>query len=345
MLKLGRWQAGWLLGISLATTIAAGTSACSGRTNPPAEDRGGAGTPKPSPSPAPADAKGSDAMTTPPSGGSAEARVTALAGKELGVNPWHLVKVPGVELFYLANPIVYRGVAVIEGSPDVLEGAAAFAAMRKRGVSDAWQLSALALHFLAKGGTPLRDAAEAKGQPAAVVAKVTAPRLTGKTLEFWALDGRAEQLLRYQVDVDAATIAMQPGAQLANAGADGIAQAQKALAGAADTMYAGAIDALVAACADPRAPAALNDVIRKHGHASAREWAAFQAARCHDGETPAALLFALEKDAAPMVRKHAADSLGKLGVAKARPALERAKADPDPNVSGAAGRALAKLPK
>jgi hypothetical protein len=271
-------------------------------------------------------------------------RLAAWAGPDLGVNPWHLVKVPGVELFYLANTVVYRGVAVIEGSRDPIEGAVALAQVRQRGVSDPWDLAALALHFLAKGGSPLRNASEAKDQPAGIAAKVAAPQLQGNVLEFWGRDQRGDSLLRHRVDLEAGTITSQSGAQLAAAGLDLVAEAQKLLAGTSVTRYPGAIDALVASCADPRAPAALNDVIRKHGNASAREWAAFQAAACHNDDTIAALVHALEKDSAASVRKNAADALGKLAASKARAALERAKRDPDVSVQGAADRALQKLP-
>jgi HEAT repeats len=226
---------------------------------------------------------------------------------------------------------------------DPLENAAAFAAVRKRGISDPWQLAALALHFLNKGGAPLRDANEATDQPAAIVAQVTAPRVQGKTLELWARDQRGDNVVRYQVDLEAATLSAQTGAQLAAVGQDVVAQALQLLAGSSDTMYPGAIDALVAACSQPRARTALHDVIRNHGNTSAREWAAFQAASCHDDETVAILIQALDKDRAAGVRKNAADALGKLAASKARTALERAQKDPDMSVRGAAERAIAKL--
>ena len=50
------------------------------------------------------------------------------------------------------------------------------------------------------------------------------------------------------------------------------------------------------------------------------------------------------KDTDAKVRKHAADALGKLGAKEARAALEKAQRDPDPDVAGAAGRAVKKLP-
>ncbi|HWN68696.1 MAG TPA: HEAT repeat domain-containing protein, partial [Haliangium sp.] len=146
------------------------------------------------------------------------------------------------------------------------------------------------------------------------------------------------------VDLTTQTMSSVAGGQLAAAGKDPIDLAKQQLAGPSDTLYPGAIDALVAACADPRAAAAINEVIRSHPNAGARGWAAFQAATCKDGQTVAALIHALEKDSAAGVRKNAADTLGKLAAREARAALERAQNDPDVSVRGAVGRALKKLP-
>ena len=280
-------------------------------------------------------------MTTP---STTIERLSAWAGPDFGVNPWHLVKVQGVEFYYLANTVQYRGVAVVPGQEEPLTGAGGFRAMRERGVSDPWELAALALHFLGKGGTPLRNAEEAKNQPADVMARFHAPRVQGNTLEFWGWDQRASSLVRFQVDLATQTMSSVAGGQLAAADKDPIDLAKQRLAGTSDTVFPGAIDMLVAACADPRAPAALNDVIRSHPNAGAREWAAFQAAKCKDGQTVAALIHALEKDTAAGVRKNAADTLGKLAAGEARAALERAQNDPDVSVRGAVGRALKKLP-
>lgn len=330
------------LAARLAALLVAALAACSSGGGARPQDE-----PRPAEPAAPAPTKGPDMSQTTPATASVEDRLAKWGGPDLGVNPYHLVQVPGVQLFYLANTVVYRGVAVLDGQADPLTGAAALAAVRQKGVSDAWQLGALALHFLVKGGAPLRDGKEATGLPPAIAAKVTAPRQTGDTLELWARDERGDSLLRYQFDLAAGTFTVQSGAQLAAAGADPVEQAQKALALPSDTMYPGAIDALVAACGDAKhaskARAALVEALRKHPSAAAREHAAFAAAGCKHDTIIAALIAALDGDSQPSVRKHAADSLGKLGASAAKAALERAAKDADPNVSGAAGRALKKV--
>jgi HEAT repeat protein len=128
------------------------------------------------------------------------------------------------------------------------------------------------------------------------------------------------------------------------AGEDPISRAQADLASGSASGHDTAINALVAACGDPRAAATINRTIVQHPQAKARAWAAFQAAKCHDAQTTASLITALDGDADATVRKNAADALGKLADGAARGALEKAAADPDPDVRGAAGRALAKLP-
>lgn len=328
--------------LAAVLTAALATASCSSGGGARPQDE-----PRPTEPPAPAPTKGPDMSQTPANASSVEDRLAKWAGPDLGVNPYHLVQVPGMQLFYLANTVVYRGVAVLDGAADPLTGAAALAAARGKGITDPWQLGALALHFLVKGGAPLRDGNEAQGQPPAIASKVTAPRLAGDTLELWARDERGDSLLRYQFDLAAGTFTVQSGAQLAAAGADPVEQAQKALAMPSDTMYPGAIDALVALCADPKhqpkARAALVEALRKHPSTAAREHAAFAAAGCKHETIITALIAALEGDKQASVRKHAADSLGKLGATAAKAALERAAKDADPNVSGAAGRALKKV--
>jgi len=284
--------------------------------------------------------KDASTMSTP----STADRLQAWVGPSYGINPWHDVKVPGVELYYAANTVEYRGIAVVTGAPDPLTGKDALRAMRDRGVSDPAQLASLALHFLGRGEKPILDPSTVAADLPGVRKLVRAPAIQGNVLEVWSLDGRGELLVRHRVDLGTLELSSQAGQALATAQRDPIDVALQQLAGPSTSLYNGAIDALVAACKDPRAAAALNDVIAKHKHPQARGWAAFQSPGCRDARTVAVLIAALEKDPDAGVRKHAADALGKLGAKEARAALEKAQRDPDPDVAGAAGRALKKLP-
>jgi hypothetical protein len=274
-------------------------------------------------------------------------RLQAWAGPGFGINPWHDVKVPDVELYYAANTVEFRGVAVVVGSKPPpfapLTGAEGFRACVAHGISDPAQLASLALLFFAAGGKPVVVGTAAKHDTPAVQRLVHAPAVDHGTLEFWGLDQRGELLIRHRLDLAALHLESQAGQALVTASRNPIDVAVEQLAGASSSLYMGAIDALVAACKDPRAATALDNVIARHRDSEARRWAAFQAHACHGANTVSVLIAALEKDADAPVRKAAADSLGKLAAKPARAALERAQHDPDPDVAGAAGRALKKL--
>jgi hypothetical protein len=271
-------------------------------------------------------------------------RLQAWAGPDLGVTPWHTVEVTGVELFHVANTLVHRGVAVVGAGADPRVGPDGFRAVQERGVTDATQLAHLAMLFFADARAPITELAAVASQPPEVRAMVRTPVIDGRTLELWAWDEYAEGVVRYRLDLDTLAIAQEHGAQLAAGKQDPVDVARARLGGASDMAYRGAIDMLVAACADPRAAVLLNEVIAGHHHAEARGWAAFQAATCNNADTVAALIKALETDKVATVRKHAADTLGKLGATAARKALDAAQSDPDADVAGAARRALKKLP-
>lgn len=251
--------------------------------------------------------------------------------------------VSGVELYYASNAVEYRGVAVVAGTPDPLTGAAGFRACRDHGVTNPTQLAGLALHFFGGGGKIVVDGATANQEKPEVQKLVHAPAIDKGVLEFWGLDKRGELLIRYRLDMAALRLDSQAGQALVTSQRNPIDVAVEHLAGPSSLMYQEAIDALVSACKDPRAAKALNDVTAKHKNNEARRWAAFQSASCHDANTVAVLIKALEKDPDAPVRKAAADSLGKLVAKEARRALEHAQKDPDPDVAGAAGRALKKL--
>ena len=325
---------------SAAAALAVALAACSGRGT------GGGkldGSGKPHDAAAAPTPPGKDASAMNPTSTTID-RLKAWVGPDLGVNPWHDVKVPGVELFYAANTIQFRGIAVVAGAPDPLTGKEALRAVRDRGVSDPAQLASLALLFLARGEHPILDPAKVTADLPAARKLVHPPRIQGNVLEAWSLDERGELLVRHRIDLATLERTSQAGQAIATAQRDPVDVALEQLAGPGPSFYDGAIDALVAACKDPRAAPALNDVIAKHKHPAARAWAAFQSPNCRDARTVAVLIAALEKDADAKVRKHAADALGKLAAKEARAALEKAQRDPDLDVAGAAGRALKKLP-
>ncbi|MDQ3364782.1 MAG: HEAT repeat domain-containing protein [Myxococcota bacterium] len=294
--------------------------------------------------------KDATAMTTPDSTagtttGTTLERLQAWAGADLGINPWHDVQVPGVELFYAANTVEYRGVVVVDGTADPLTGKEALRAVRSRGVTDAAALAKVALLLLARGEQPILDPGTATMDLPAVRKLVRAPAIEGTTLTMWSTDQRGSLLVRHRVDLTTLELTSQPGQALVTAQRDPIDVALEQLAGKSTSLYDGAIDALVAACQDPRAAKALADVVARHPNAQARGWAAFQSATCHDAGTVRVLIAALTKDPEATVRKHAAASLGKLGAKEARGALDQAaQQDADLDVKGAAGRALKQLP-
>jgi len=274
-------------------------------------------------------------------------RLQAWAGPDFGINPWHDVKVPEVELYYAANTVQYRGVAVVVGpsAPPFapLTGADGFRACVGHGISDPAQLASLALHFFAAGGKPVVDGTAAKQETPEVQRLVRAPVIDHGVLEFWGLDQRGELLVRYHLDLSTLHVESQAGRAIIASKRNPIDVAVEQLAGTSSLLYEGAIDMLVAACKDPRTAKILDDVIAKHKNAEARRLAAFQSATCHGPNTVAVLITALEKDPEAPVRKQAADALGKLAAKEAKAALERAQHDPDLDVAGAAGRALKKL--
>jgi len=274
-------------------------------------------------------------------------RLQAWAGPDLGINPWHDAKVAGVELYYAANTVEFRGVAVVVGPPAPpfapLVGADGFRACVAHGASDPAQLASLALLFFAAGGKPVVDGTAARQEAPEVQRLVRAPAIDHGILEFWGLDQRGELLVRNRLDLSSLHFESQAGQSIVAAKQNPIDVAIQQLAGTSSLMYEGAIDMLVAACKDPRAAKVLDDVIAKHKNAEARRLAAFQSATCHGPNTVAVLIAALENDPEAPVRKQAADALGKLAAKPARAALERAQHDPDADVAGAAGRALKKL--
>jgi hypothetical protein len=296
---------------------------------------------------APVAARKDPKMTTTPAPKTTIERVQAWAGPDLGVSPWYDVKVPDVELYYGGNTVEFRGIAVVVGASAPpfapLTGTDGFRACVSHGISDPAQLASLALLFFAHGGKPVVDGTTAKHERPEVQHLVHAPTVDHGVLEFWGLDQRAELLVRYQLDLSTLHFESQAGQAIIAAKRNPIDVAVEQLAGTSSLMYAGAIDMLVAACKDPRAAKVLDDVIAKHKNAEARAWAAFQSATCHGANTVTVLITALQKDPEAPVRKQAADALGKLVAKEARAALEHAQHDPDPDVAGAAGRALKKL--
>jgi HEAT repeat protein len=109
-------------------------------------------------------------------------------------------------------------------------------------------------------------------------------------------------------------------------------------------MHAPSAKTLAASCSDPAARKALFDALAAHKTEGARVAVANALAACGDVAIDP-LIRALEHDASIEVRSSAATSLGAIGNAKARPALEKAANDKEFGVQYAAKAALAKLKK
>lgn len=277
-------------------------------------------------------------------------RVQQAAGPGAEVVPWREAALPNIELFWLNTETASgkpngRGIAVVDGQLPWLEGSDAMAAVVAAGVSDAPTLARVAILVLLGRGKLLAQPEDhtAPLTPAQKAA-ITPPAKTGNVLELWYFAGRPGTL-KVRVDLTTWKTTTTPLDAVVQAGQDPIELARTWLQDPGDAVNKRGIDGLVAACADPRAPAALIDALKTHAKASTRAMAAAALARCKHASGVAALAEVLAKDGDVGVRKAAVEALGMLADPAARPALEKAaKGDPDADVRGYAAWALGKLP-
>ena len=249
------------------------------------------------------------------------------------------LKVPGVELFALTatgpgaddDAVELVGVAggkIVEGR-DLVQ--AAIAARPEPRI-----LAHVALWALGDDSDVL-DAAASRAQKAA---KVRPPAIAKGALVFWVWTRDVPRLIgKARLDLATGVLAIEPP-KLPRAQV--ISNAMTTLGGTNSSRHAVALKALGAVCAEPRARHALLGALASHPRIKTRVAAADEARWCG---APAvdALVTAMEQDKAAQVRAQAAGSLGRIGDARARPALAKAARGDDANLAWAAGNALKKI--
>jgi hypothetical protein len=121
--------------------------------------------------------------------------------------------------FTMGNRARTTGVALVIGSPPPLTGKAAFAAARAHGAADPLLLSRLALLLLTTkpGAEVLTGPAPANADidiPARERNLAKAPHVAGDTLEFWTVDYRAGQVVRWRVKLGSGEIKQKIGNEI-----------------------------------------------------------------------------------------------------------------------------------
>jgi hypothetical protein len=172
-------------------------------------------------------------------------------------------------------------------------------------------------------------------------ARVGPPAVTGRTLGFWVLTTDARPQIEHgELDLSNGLLELQPLPEPAKLAID---RAILTLSSPAASRHAAAIKTLAVACADSRARQALLGALAGHPRVKARAAAADEAHRCGPAAVDA-LVTAMERERSALVRRQAAAALGRIGDARARPALARASRGEDANLAWTAGNALKKLP-
>lgn len=292
-------------------------------------------------------------------------QVKSWAGTDAAVMPVEDIQVPGMRFFWIgqsgpSGPERGKGVAVIDGADRWLEGKDAMRAALDRKVTDPALLARLSLLLLEDGGTPITDLGDTQALPATAVedarqAGVTPPQMRGsgqnQVLEYWSYFRRLSRpsMMRSRLDLSALQVTRSSLAEIQAQGADLVVQAEAWLGSPDINTRRKGVEQLAANCADARAAQALARVVTGHAQADTRALAAQMSKGCrgagastsHVGE---ALVKALGNDASAEVRQWAASSLGELGDASARAALEKAQAsDADEGVRLMAQMAARKL--
>jgi hypothetical protein len=172
-------------------------------------------------------------------------------------------------------------------------------------------------------------------------ARVGPPAVTGQTLGFWVLTTDSPPQVEHgQLDLTNGLLDLQPLPLPPKVAID---RAMITLGSTAVSRHAAAIRTLAAACADGRARQALLGALASHPRIKARATIADEAHRCGPAAVDA-LVTAMERDRSALVRGQAAAALGRIGDARARPALAKAARGEDANLAWTAGNALKKIP-
>ena len=239
-----------------------------------------------------------------------------------------------------------RGLGVVSrDDATFLRGNDGMKAVIDTGTQDALVLARAAMNLLEKGGEPITDIERLEADYArreARDAKVTPPAIAGTKLVYWSYYRPLSRPGLLRSTVDLATLEVKRSTPADDE--DPVDRALRNLATDNDSLRRNAIEALVKACADPRAPKALAETLRSHAKPDARALAAENLAKCHDADAVPALIAALEKDTHSDVRSWCISALVEIGDPRARAALERAASnDPDEGIRKMAERWLKKL--
>lgn len=254
------------------------------------------------------------------------------------------LKVPGLELFVVSEA---RPAAEDEGLPGTLVGVAGgtggkildgreLVKAAIDGKPDARTLARVALRVAGDDG----DVLERPERPEHRKARVGPPAVARGALTFWVWTTDVPRMLEHgALDLASGALKLEP-APLPHAVA--ISNAMTTLGSVAVSRHVHAIRTLAESCSDPRARQALLAALASHPRARTRAAIAGEAHRCGAAAVDA-LISAMERDRSAVVRSEAARALGRIGDARARPALAKAVRGEDANLAWAAGNALRKL--
>lgn len=147
------------------------------------------------------------------------------------------------------------------------------------------------------------------------------------------------------LDHEVSNVATESGAMSSLHGeSDLVIHAEELLAQDNPSLQRAAIHLLVEQCkGDARAPKVLARIAREHARPQTRGEAVQAMSRCRDADSVQAAISVLQGDGDAGVRLRAASTLGTMGDASARPALEAAIKDSHESVRATAMRALKKL--
>lgn len=288
--------------------------------------------------------RGSQAEAPPPPPASALEQVQRWAPADTRAAPAEIAA-PGVELFVVtdsravpeADALPARLVGVTGGAGGkILEGRELVRAVIA-GKPDRKALARIALWAA-------QDDGEVLGAPnsrAQKQARVGPPAVVRNALVFWVWTTDVPRAVeKATLDLATGALALDP---LPVPRAVAISNAMTTLAGAGASRHAGAIKVLADACAEPRARQGLLAALANHARVKTRAAVADAAPRC-GGAVVDPLINAMEHDRSALVKSRAAAALGRIGDARARPALAKAARGDDANLAWTANHALEKIP-
>ncbi|HEY0479717.1 MAG TPA: HEAT repeat domain-containing protein [Kofleriaceae bacterium] len=179
------------------------------------------------------------------------------------------------------------------------------------------------------------DAAKGREQ-----AKARPPAIAKGALVFWVWTHDVPRMVeKARLDLTTGALEIAPP-KLPRAAL--VSNAMTTLGSTSVSRHAAAIKLLAGACTDPRARQALLGTLGNHPRVKTRVAAASEARWC-GAAAVGALVTAMEQDKSAQVRAEAAGALGRIGDARARPALAKAARGDDANLAWTANNALKKL--